>query len=88
MRKVENDIRKNPRFILKSDINKGTLKELGLTGMVSVSQLKKEFVDCPYGFTTMMGNPYNENQQKHVKVVDKQGLRDWVIKGDIRRNKR
>ena len=67
-------------YITKSKINKNTLKELHLLGKVSVNDLKIAFDECK-GQTGIVGNPYMESQQKHVKFVSKYELYRRVIKG-------
>ena len=81
MRKVNNDITKNPRYITKSKITRKVLNEMYIPKTVTISEAKKAFDDCPIHNWEVVGNPYNENYQRHVKFVSKQALYREIIYG-------
>ena len=84
---VDNDIIKHGTYITKNKITRKELNKMYIPKDISVKEARAEFEKSPYGFTAKVGNPYNENQQKHIRVVSKQGLYDWIIKGTIRYKK-
>ena len=84
---VDNDIIKLRAYITKNKLTRKELNKMHIPKNISVKEAREEFETCPYGFTAKVGNPYNENQQKHIRVVSKQGLYDWIIKGTSRYKK-
>jgi len=81
VRQVNNDISKNPRYITRSKISRAELNKMGIPRNVSVDEAQKAFDDCPHYSWEVLGNPYNENRQRHVKFVSKQALYREIIKG-------
>lgn len=87
MRQVNNDMLKNPDYITKSKITRGELNKMGIPKSVSVKQVKEDFDKVPIYKIELVGNPYNEFQQKHVKFVPKQALYREIIYGYYRKKK-
>ena len=85
MKKLNNDILKNPRYITKSKITRAELNKMHVPKSISVKQAKEDFDNCQTHAWCVTGNPYNENQQKHVRVVSKQALYREIIKGCSRK---
>lgn len=87
MRETNNDILKNPRYLTKSKITRKELNKMGIPKSVSLKQAREDFDNCPVSSIELVGNPYNENQQRHVKVVSKQALYRQIIYGYSRKKK-
>ena len=81
MRQVNNEILKNPRYITKSKITRAELNKMGIPKSVTVKEAKQSFECCRIHSIEVIGNPYNEYQQKHIKFVPKQALYREIIKG-------
>ena len=71
-------------YICKSEINRHTLKQMGLPNLVSVDEVVRAFSDLiKFGDYIILktGNPLNSSQQRHTYYVSKYSLYQYVIKG-------
>ena len=80
MTKLNNDILKNPRYITKSKISRRELNKMHIPKSITIQEAKGAFDNC-FGELVKTGIPYNENFQRHTKVVSKFELYNEIVKG-------
>lgn len=80
MRQVNNEILKNPNYVTKSKITRAKLNSMCIPKFVSIAEAKDAFDSC-FGEIIPTGNPYNENFQRHTKIVSTFELYNEIVKG-------
>lgn len=75
-----NDLLKSNDYIIKSKINRRTLREMHIPDYVSVEQAKQDFDECDYRLVKT-GVPFNTEKQRHTKLVSRYALYNKIIKG-------
>jgi len=76
----------NKNYITRSKITRAELTKMHIPSFISVNEVKENFDKLEYKLEKA-GNPYNYQQQRYTKYVNKKELYDLTIKGRTRQHK-